>query len=69
MWATASEELSSGTSGILITVEPDKSTVDSVENMMAKPNARLSPELLKRLKDASGKFLIFSLCQEIVTID
>ncbi|XP_068681108.1 probable E3 ubiquitin-protein ligase HECTD4 isoform X3 [Montipora foliosa] len=54
VWATASEELSSGTSGILITVEPDKSTVDSVENMMAKPNARLSPELLKRLKDASG---------------
>lgn len=54
VWPTAAEALStSGSSGVAITIESDKGSVSSLDS---KPSSKLSPELLERLRNASGNF-------------
>ena len=56
MWPTAAEEASlSGSSGIFITVESEKGSTSALDSA-AKTSSKLSPELVKRLRDASGKY-------------
>ena len=58
VWPTAAEAVlasgSSGNSGIVITVESERGSTSSLNSIASKTTPRLSPERLKRLREASG---------------
>ena len=57
VWPSTSEDvLVSGSSGISITVDSEKGSSSGLDIVSSKPSSKLSPELVKRLRDISGKY-------------
>ena len=57
VWPSTSEDvLVSGSSGISITVDSEKGSPSGLDIVASKPSSKLSPELVKRLRDISGKY-------------
>ena len=61
MWPSVPKAVSSVSSGIVVNVESDMGTVSSVDSMTAKPSIRISTEVMKHLRDASGNFLFVNV--------
>ena len=45
---------------MVVNVESDMGTVSSVDSLTAKPSSRISTEVMKHLRDASGNFLFIN---------
>ena len=57
MWPSTSEDVVvSGSSGISITVDSEKDSSSGFDIVSSKPSSKLSSELVKRLRDISGKY-------------
>lgn len=53
---------------MVVNVESDMGTVSSVDSLTAKPSSRISTEVMKHLRDASGNFLCLQTFSWVTTI-